>query len=228
MNEIKPEAYLHIVKPIAGKFKKRASAVVKFDDMVGIGNIALIMAAKAYDPTRGIPFENFASIWIAGAIRNHIRDKGGPAFRVARSSRDRWHRILQLNLQGKSDAEIAEQIGCEVDQVRQARADMHIQYVSLDHTFEDGNDPVYEIADYADWTSVDVRIFIASLSKHEREVVELRMADISQSEIARRFGVSQMTISRTLRKIGAKYLKGGDGDERGGHVLRQVQSAAEV
>ncbi|WP_217598029.1 sigma-70 family RNA polymerase sigma factor [Cohnella sp. GbtcB17] len=205
MNDINPELYLHIVKPIAGKLNRRTSTVVRFDDMVGIGNVALVRAAKVFDPAKDVPFEKFAAVWIAGAIRNYIRDHGGPGVKPPRTSRDRWNHILHLGIQDKPDAEIASELGCEVALVAKARADAHVRYLSLD--LEVDGEPVTEVADHADWTSIDVGMFLDTLNPQEREVLELRMADVSQAEIARRCGVSQMHISRTLRRIGAKYLK---------------------
>ncbi|HJQ42732.1 MAG TPA: sigma factor, partial [Jatrophihabitantaceae bacterium] len=59
----------HIVREVLG----RVPAHVNRDDLMSAGMLALTLAAKSFDPTRGVPFTSFAGIRIRGALTDELR-----------------------------------------------------------------------------------------------------------------------------------------------------------
>lgn len=72
------EAGLELVDQIARKFARLLRDTVEFDDLVGYGRAGLLAAARRYDPSRGIPFEPYATFRIRGAVLDSVRGMALP------------------------------------------------------------------------------------------------------------------------------------------------------
>lgn len=71
--DIDVTAYAPLVKKIAGLLMARLPPSIELDDLVQVGIIGLIDAAKQFDPTQGVLFETFASQRIRGAMLDELR-----------------------------------------------------------------------------------------------------------------------------------------------------------
>jgi RNA polymerase sigma factor for flagellar operon FliA len=98
----------------------RVPAHVNRDDLVSAGMIALVTAAKSYDPARGIPFGRFASARIKGALLDELRGLDW----ASRSVRTRARRLdsVQQELTAAlgrtpNTIELAQALGVSVDEV---------------------------------------------------------------------------------------------------------------
>lgn len=74
------ERYQALAVGIAWGFKARAasagaSAVAEMDDLVGLAQEGMIRAVESYDPVRGVPFEAYARLRVAGHVRDALRDE---------------------------------------------------------------------------------------------------------------------------------------------------------
>jgi RNA polymerase sigma factor for flagellar operon FliA len=61
----------HLAREAAARLPRHLDA----DDLVGAGSLALVQAARAFDPALGVPFARFASTRIRGAMIDHMRQR---------------------------------------------------------------------------------------------------------------------------------------------------------
>jgi RNA polymerase sigma-B factor len=182
------------------------------EDLVQVAMLGLVKAVDRYDPDRGVTFVSFAEPTIRGELRRHFRDATW-AIRVPRELQERI-RLVERETErlaaalGRSPTanELAE--ACELE-IGDALEALHAARTSRPQPFEaDGTEfrgaarePGYELVEYA----VSARAAVAALSDRDRRVLQLRVADgLSQREIAKRIGVSQMQVSRILARTVAR------------------------
>jgi len=187
------------------------------DDLVQVASIGLLNAIERFDPDRGKKFTAFAAPTIVGELKRHFRDKGW-TIHVPRDLQERALAVsrhaerLSTEL-GRSPTldELAVALECTVEQAVEAiDAGENYQLTSLDapasQDDEEGSalsemlgseDDGFELAEdrqalASNW---------AELPPLERQVLGLRLVHgLTQREISRRIGYSQMHVSRLLRR----------------------------
>ena len=186
------------------------------DDLVQVASLALVKAVDRFDVDRDVAFSTFAVPTILGELKRHFRDTAWAvhmprslsegALRVEKTER----KLANRTGHRPSVAEIAEAMGEELEWVVNVLAASRAQdALSLDAKVEtpDGDGETLagtlgnedERFDYVEERDA-IAGPIADLSERERTVLELRFgAELTQSEIAERIGVSQMQVSRILR-----------------------------
>jgi RNA polymerase sigma-B factor len=220
-DERDPEARRELVErflPFARKLALRYSYTDEpIEDLVQVASVGLLGAIERYDPDRGAKFTSFAAPTILGELKRHFRDKGW-ALHVPR---DLQERALALSRAGErlshdlgrspNLAELAEAIGCTMEQALEATEVAHsYSPASLDAPVsreEDESAALVETIGTEDdgFALAESREVIAdtwrALSELERQVVALRFVDgLTQREIGQRIGYSQMHVSRLLRR----------------------------
>ncbi|MBW3615489.1 MAG: SigB/SigF/SigG family RNA polymerase sigma factor [Actinobacteria bacterium] len=182
------------------------------EDLHQAALLGLLHAIDRFDPNRGVQFTTFAWATINGELKRHLRDRSW-GLRVPRRVQE-----LYLTTAEATDAltgslgrsptvvEVADRIGASEEEVVEAlEARSAYRLASLDAPVGDGDsaggmdlgsdDPFYG--------KVDQRSVLASLvgrlPPREREIIHLRFnEELTQAEIAKRVGVSQMHVSRLL------------------------------
>lgn len=207
------EKYLYIADILAKKFVGRG---VEYDDLKQVAAFALLRGIDRFDPSLGMQFTTFITPTITGEIKNYFRDKS----RLIKLPR----RLGEVNLAARKfsadyEAEkgvkpsvktIAQSLGFSEEEVVKA---LEISgTVSLDSmvTGTDGEeDKSFHslLGDGEDaYESFETRESLLSamrdFSDIERKIIQYRYQDeLSQSETAKRLGVSQMFVSRMERKL---------------------------
>ncbi len=207
-------AYHDFVYFLARKFQNRGEPL---DDIVQVGYLGLIKAIERFDPDLGYEFTTFATLTVAGEIKRHFRDKG-TAIRFPRRLQELHQSVVRVNEQMKNElgrepavAELAERLGVTPDEVTEAM-EIGPAYMplSLDQPVasSDGQDSrsVSEQIGSSDpeLDRVEMRDVLDRAMEHltprERAIMAMRFYEqMSQSEIARRLGISQMHVSRLQR-----------------------------
>lgn len=207
---------------LAGKFGDRGEPL---EDLIQVAQIGLINAVDRYDHSRGIEFSTFATPTIVGEIRRHFRDKLW-SIHVPRRLRE-LNRVLMRSVDtlsqrlGRSPRieELAEEAGAPFDVVLEAlEAGRAYAPASLEAEAlgeEDGRPGALLESlgrEDADLERLEDRATLEwaldKLPDREREVVTLRYSKrLSQSQIARQLGVSQMHVSR-LQRSALERLRG--------------------
>jgi len=109
--ELDISAYVPMVRKIAGLLIARLPASVDLNDLVQVGVIGLIDAARQFDPLQGVQFETFASQRVRGAMLDELRREDWMPRQVRRNARQIEEAVSQLEQQlGRSpqESEIAD------------------------------------------------------------------------------------------------------------------------
>lgn len=207
-------SHLNLVRFIANKFKNRGEPI---DDLIQVGYLGLLKAIDRFDPSRGLEFTTFATPTIMGEIKRHFRDKGW-SVRVPRRLQELSAKVNQATdtltsqlQRSPTIAEIADFLDATVDEVLEAmESSSAYSSVSLEAPSGADDDDTPSVIDrYAtedsDLAFTDDRIIIeealASFSPRERDVIEMRfLKGMTQIEIAEKLGISQVQVSRLLRR----------------------------
>lgn len=205
------ERYLALVRALARRFSYRGE---QLDDLVQIGAIGLIKAIDRFELDRGVELTTYATPTIVGEIKRHFRDKGW-VVRVPRPVQElnvRLSRLVeQLTVElGRSPTirELAEAAGADEELVLEALESGHA-YAPLSLQSGRGEDDVdllesigvedraYELSEHRVVLAPGLR----ALEPRERTILRLRFHEgLTQSQIARRVGISQMHVSRLIRR----------------------------
>jgi RNA polymerase sigma-B factor len=205
--------FLPLAASLAQRYHRGAEPL---DDLVQVASLGLLKAIDRFDPARGTAFSSFAVPTIAGELKRYFRDKSW-ALRVPRELQESAQRVgrttdrlVEELGRAPTVAEIAADVGITSEQVLEAReAATAYRAESIDQPVGDDQDamsvvdtlgvdePGYVQAEQ----SATLEAMMHVLSDREREVLRLRFTeDLTQSEIGRRVGLSQMHVSRLLRQ----------------------------
>jgi RNA polymerase sigma-B factor len=206
------------LRPVAQRLAARYRHTTEpREDLEQVAYLGLLKAIERFDPDRG-SFMSYAVPTILGELKRHFRDRGW-GMHVSRSLQERYLRVSEAvdgltSEMGRSPTprELAEATGLGLEDVIEAlNATTAYAPAALDAPRrtadgdEDGalvdtlgeRDPGYELAEL----SATLEPALRELPERERTILHLRFAeDLTQSEIAERIGVSQMHVSRLLRR----------------------------
>jgi RNA polymerase sigma-B factor len=205
--------HLNLVRYLASKFKNRGEPL---DDLVQVGTIGLIKAIDRFDPSRGLEFTTYATPTIMGEIKRHFRDKGW-SVRVPRRLQELSAKVMQATEELTNDlqrspsvAEISEYVGASVDDVLEAmESSGAYSSVPLEGGGDGEDDSPSVIDHYATeddaLSSSDDRMLleeaVRDFSAREKDIIRMRFQEgLTQTEIAEKLGVSQVQVSRLLRR----------------------------
>jgi len=208
------EQYMSLVRSLARRYAYRGE---QLEDLVQIGAIGLIKAIDRFDVDRGVELTTYATPNIIGEIKRHFRDRGW-SVRVPRG-------LQELNIQlsrlleeltvtlGRSPtiAELAKAAEVSDEEVLEALQSGRA-YSSLSLSVgasqdEDGDlDPLESLGTeeprYA--LTEDLAVLAPGfrvLDERERRILHLRFFEgLTQSQIAQQVGISQMHVSRLIRR----------------------------
>jgi len=207
------ERYMSLVRSLARRYASRGE---QLDDLVQIGAIGLIKAIDRFDINRGVELTTYATPNIIGEIKRHFRDHGW-AVRVPRGLQELSIQLMRVveQLTGELSrsptiAELAEATGASEEEVLEAletgRAYSPLSLSVGSSGDDDELDPLesiggeehgYEISEDRALLEPGMRV----LDARERMILQLRFYEgLTQSQIAQRVGISQMHVSRLIRR----------------------------
>lgn len=206
------EAHRQVAERVARRFPNRS---LPWDDIFQVAQLGLLKAVKRFDPEKGFKFSTFAEPTISGELKRHFRDHLWDV-RVPRRAHDLHQAVKKIaeDLIHELDraptiSEIADRLDVSVDDVMMAmEADSARRAASLSAPVGDtGGTPLSEQLGAEDASieraadRVTMLELVGQLPEREREIIRMRFEEnLSQSEIGQRLGVSQMHISRLLRR----------------------------
>ena len=219
------QRWLPLARQLASRYHRGSEP---FDDLIQVASIGLIKAIDGFDPARGIAFSSYAVPTILGELRRHFRDRTW-SIRVPRRFQELALaiEIATRNLTSElGRAPTVPELGAVVDaseeDVLEALNVLSSAYRPLSLEKPAGDDDaqgatVGELLGFDDdgFSNAEHRATLAALlptlSERDREVLRLRFEeDLTQTEIAERIGVSQMQISRILRRSLARLRLASD------------------
>ena len=204
------ERMLPLARSLARRYAGKGEPL---EDLEQVASLGLLKAIDRFDVSRDVRFATFAVPTIAGELKRHFRDRGW-MLRVPRDIQELSGRVTRARETltrdlGRSPTveEVARMLDAGVEQVLEGlRAADSYRLMSLDQPLGDGagaleaiggDDEGYELAEHR----VLLRRGLDGLGAREREIVRLRYYEgLTQREIARAVGVSQMHVSRLIRR----------------------------
>ena len=204
--------------PLARKLARRYTASSEpYEDLVQVASLGLVKAVERFDPDRGFAFTSFAVPTIVGELKRYFRDSGW-ALHVDRSAQERARRVIDAQQQITAQtghpptiAGLSQFLECSEEEVLDGLQTAEAyDAISLDAPLQaDADGEITRLEslgtddDRLELVDVQATIFAAAkhLPQRERQILFLRFGeDLTQSEIADRVGVSQMQVSRLLRR----------------------------
>jgi RNA polymerase sigma-B factor len=200
--------------PLAYSLARRyANKGEPLDDLEQVASVGLLKAIDRFDLRRDVKFATFAVPTIAGEIKRHFRDRGW-MLRVPRDVQELSARVSRTREELTSDlgrapsvAELADRAGATAEQVVEAlSAGEAYRMMSLDDHSPDGLGGLEALGDFdAEFERTEQRLLLRrgfdELPPREREILRLRFYEgLTQREIADHVGISQMHVSRLIRR----------------------------
>ncbi|MFH8791202.1 SigB/SigF/SigG family RNA polymerase sigma factor [Streptomyces sp. NPDC017941] len=222
------EMNVTLVHYVASRYRNRGSG--HMEDIVQVGTVGLIKAIDRFDVGRGFEFTSFAVPWILGEIKRHFRDTSWAVhvprrLQELRSELSRSQERLSCVLGREPTVdELAADLGVPQEQALEAIVAANGYAAgSLDAPNEPGEDgdtrnggrsvadvmgapdPALEIVEQLHALAP----LLAELGERERRIIEMRFGqELTQAEIGRVLGISQMQVSRLLSHTLARLRTG--------------------
>jgi RNA polymerase sigma-B factor len=213
------ERFLPLARQLARRYQRQNEPL---DDLLQVASMGLVKAIDRFDPERGTAFSTYAVPTILGELKRYFRDSGW-AVHVPRGMQERVMKLDQASQElhrrlGRSPSagELALELDLNPEEVLEAmEAASAYDAISLEEHRSESSDPQeptyadslgteeerYELVEYG----ATIAPTMKALSERERLILHLRFVeDLTQSEIADRIGVSQMHVSRLIRRALAR------------------------
>jgi RNA polymerase sporulation-specific sigma factor len=177
-------------------------------DLFSICAIGLIKAYDRFDPdTYDVKFSTYAFPMMFGEVQRYFRDNAGD-LKFSRTIYELSSKILKAEMQDEpiqtlmvhfDEDEVAVKNALYLIYNNKAKSFSVVIFQGEDQdiTLEDqvGNN------DLTDYTTIHVNEFLESLSERDRKMVELTMQGMKQAEIGEKIGVTQVQVSRLMKKL---------------------------
>jgi RNA polymerase sigma-B factor len=217
--------------PLARNLARRYSGAREpFDDLLQVASLGLVKAIDRFDINRGTAFSSFAVPTILGELKRYFRDLGWSvhvprgAQEQALKVHDAHERLMTKTGRPPTVSELAEYLELTVEDILDALETAAAHHsTSLDAPREDRDDESGSLVDaFGDEDhryqlveeTVTISLAARELTPRERRVLALRFAgDMTQTQIAQEIGVSQMQVSRILRRALARLRELTETDE---------------
>jgi RNA polymerase sigma-B factor len=208
--------HLPLARKLAARYRRSQEP---FDDLVQVASLGLLHAIDRFDPDRGIAFTSFAVPTILGQLKRHFRDKGWAVHlprglqELVLRIQDADEKLGSTSSRSPTVADIAEYLHITDEQVLDGLEALAAHRAeSMDHQIGLGTDDAtatphdtvgtldegYALVE----TSTTLASAIKQLRRSDREVLALRFRDdLTQYQIAQQIGVSQMQVSRILKRV---------------------------
>ena len=199
-------ANLRFVVSVSKQYQNQG---LSLPDLINEGNLGLIKAAKRFDETRGFKFISYAVWWIRQSILQALSEQA----RIVRLPLNKIGSLNKINkslsqLEQKlerepSPAEIAEDLGISINDVKQALANKG-RPVSMDAPLrEDEDNSLYDVIKSVDSPKPDLKLMNESLQQEVDRA--LSTLTLREKELLRLYYGLENTIPHTLEEIGIKF-----------------------
>lgn len=200
-----------LVKSIAKRFYNRG---IEAEDILQLGMIGLYKAIRNFDFSYGVKFSTYAVPMIAGEIKRFLRDDG--IIKVSRSTKELARIIYAESAQYEKEKGVSPSISALSEITGYPEEDIVFALnsadcvTSLDSMINDEADSAMlnKLEDKSSVTEeqlvdkIMLKNMLSSLKPRERQVITLRyFSSLTQQEVSKIIGVSQVHISRIEKKV---------------------------
>lgn len=207
------QQYSRLLHKMATKYRFKCDGVIEHDDLYQVASIGLLLANRVYDPSTGNRFMTIAYPYIIGQIHKTFRNVEASGKKVTRAAQQVARALHSVDdLSTETLDRLREKLG-----VSELSFEDGVQlYINNDFSMDKvlfdggstngqitGHDVIGNMQEY-DNDHVELHSFIGTLNEREQVVVKMYSEGYTQSEIGARLGVSQVHVSRMLKKIQSK------------------------
>lgn len=215
--------YLPLVKKIAHGLARRQSDPI--EDIVQVGCVGLMKAIDQFDEEQGASFKTYATYRITGEIRHYLRDKAS----IIRAPRELLELSFRMNSiieklhsrlgRTPTEVEVAQELQLPLKRVSEVfEVDRRKQTVSLDQiaNFSENEqslgdrlvDNKYQEQQNLQEERIMLMEAVSLLPDNLKDVIRMSFfEDLNQNEIAQKTGISQMQVSRRIKKATNELFK---------------------
>lgn len=213
-----------LVKKIAGNIA--AQSGISNEDLVQVGSIGLIKAIEFFDPDKNAKFKTYASYFIRGEIKHYLRDKAS----MIKAPRELQELVFKISsavkhlkekgIEEPTEEQIAEIVGVPVSKIHEVmEIELCKSTLSLDQAISSVDDDDLTLidkipsGDYQEFmNSYENKLMLAEaikkLPKDLQQIIEMSYyQDLNQREISEKIHISQMQVSRRLKKALSKMYE---------------------
>lgn len=210
------EEAMTLVKKIANTIAMQSG--VSNEDLIQVGSLGLIKAIEAYKCNMNTKFRTYATYFIKGEIKHYLRDKAAMikaprelqelVFKITSAAK----KLTEEGIEDPTPEDISKMLGIPASKVEEVlNIDKYKNALSLDQYLK-GDDEDFSLldkipaGDYKEYmNSYEDKLMLASTIKklppELRQIIELSYyEDLNQREIAEKINISQMQVSRRLKK----------------------------
>ena len=210
------ENSMNIVKKIANSVSLPSG--VPMEDLVQVGSIGLIKAIEFFDAEKNVKFKTYAIHFIKGEIKHYLRDKNN-MIKAPRELQELVFKVTsaikKLSVQGfeePTDEQISEITGIDSDKIHEVmQLELCKTIMSLDQSISNTDDDLMLIdkipaGDYQEFISsrenfIMLKDALQKLPNDLKEIIVLNFfEDMNQREISDKLNISQMQVSRKIKK----------------------------
>lgn len=188
---------------------------IDFDDIYQVACMGLVIAVERYDPDRGVLFATFATPTIMGELRRFMRDKS-TCIKIPRRLYEIFCRAENIKSQSENVTidEIAKRLKVPEETIVEAYRVGDAAFIKSleDEAYADGGLSVSSMLGFDDegFTVIENRDFMrycmSKMTDRESELLKERFYEgKSQAELAKKWNVSQMYVSRLEKKVVEKF-----------------------
>ncbi len=211
-------AHLGMVKRVALHLKVRLPPFMEVDELIQVGMIGLLEAARAYDASKGIEFENFAHSRVRGAILDEVRRMSflpRSAVAINKSHNEATHSLAAELGRTPTQAELAEHMGKDIDDFHRERTqanrfETYSMEVVTDEVMSlaaDSSTQPEAIVEHEDFMEALVGA-IGDLPEREQLLMNLYyVEELNLKEIGEVLGVTESRVSQLITAT-VKKLRG--------------------
>lgn len=219
-------AYMPLVTKVARSFARRSSDPV--EDIVQVGSIGLLKAVDLYLQGKSTSFKTYATYLITGEIRHYLRDKTS-MIRAPREIKELSYRVHKITMEltqkfgcPPTDEQLAHALESPVQKIKEVNElDRRTSTISIDQitSSSEGDNQGSSIADKIPDENGDkgqellenrliLNQAIETLSEEDKKIVTMCFYDgLNQREISEKLNMSQMQVSRKMKKALSKLLE---------------------
>ena len=207
---------LSLVKRIAKGLGRRSTDPV--EDIIQVGSLGLIKAIDFYKPEMHTNFKSYATYFITGEIKHYIRDKVA-MIKPSREMQELAYRIATLTKQltealgeEPTNEQLAQALELPIKKVQEVIEVDRRKTISLDQFINDSDENGMTYSDklaeenYQDSLNLQedkimLKAALESLPMLQRQVIEMSyFEDMTQKSIGEKLNMSQIQVSRTIKK----------------------------
>jgi RNA polymerase sigma-B factor len=208
------QRFMPLTRSLARRYDRSSEP---FEDLLQVASVGLLKAIDRFDTERGHSFPSFAVPTILGEMRRYFRDCGW-SVHVPRGDQERALKVRNAqetltNERGHAPtvSQLAEYLELDIEQVIDALQATHAyETMSLDAPRPGADDETTTFGEAMGqedgrYELVELDATVVAALEHiparERSMLHMRFVeDLTQTEIAARVGISQMQVSRLLRR----------------------------